>query len=89
MIVERLNISLIIKTYWLIIQKVPTNFYKFSYEDFGKYEFHINDTKIKLKRVLYSPDVTINIISAIELAKIGIKTITEPLNKDSNIVKLM
>jgi len=61
---------------------------KFSYDGFGEYEFQINDTKIKLKRVLYSPDVTRNIISAIELAKIGIKTITEPLNKNSNIVKL-
>ena len=38
--------------------------------------------------MFYSPDVTRNIIIAIELAKIGIKTITEPLNKDSNIVKL-
>jgi len=61
---------------------------KFSYEGFGEYEFQINDKKIKLKRVLYSPDITRNIISAIELAKTGIKTITEPLNKESNIVKL-
>ena len=61
---------------------------KITYEGYGEYELKINNTTIKLNRVLYSPDITRNIISAIELAKIGIKTITEPLNNNKNIVKL-
>jgi len=50
--------------------------------------FIINDTTIKLNLVLHSPNITRNIISSIKQTKICIKSITEPLNNNSNIIKL-
>jgi len=58
----------------------------FTYEGYGEYEFKIKDRKYHLKRVLYSKEITKNIISAIELAKIGIKAFT---TFENNKVKLL
>jgi len=47
------------------------------FEGHGEFEFTINNHYFKFKRVLYSKDATKNIISWIEWAKHGIKTLTE------------
>jgi len=47
------------------------------FEGHGEFEFTINSHYFKFKRVLYSKDATKNIISWIEWAKHGIKTLTE------------
>eukprot|EP00833_Pecoramyces_ruminatium_P007370 jgi/Orpsp1_1/1181402/evm.model.c7180000077088.1 len=53
-----------------------------TFEGHGEFHFFINSHKIILKRVLYSKDVSKNMISGVELAKIGIKAITEDINED-------
>jgi len=55
------------------------------FEGYGEFHFFINSHKIILKRVLYSKEVSRNIISGIELAKIDIKALTE---RSDNRVKL-
>jgi len=47
------------------------------FEGHGEFHFFINSHKIVLKRLLYSKEVSRNIISGIELAKIDIKALTE------------
>ena len=48
-----------------------------TFEGHGEFHFYINDYKIILDRVLYSKNVTRNIISGPELSKTGIKTLSD------------
>jgi len=60
-----------------------------TFEGYGEFSFFINNYKIILKRVLYSKDVAKNMISGVELAKLGIKTLTESINNDTVKITLM
>ena len=53
------------------------------FEEYGEFHLNINSHKIILKRVLYSKDVSRNMLSGVELAKIHIKAITD-VTKDNN-----
>jgi len=57
-----------------------------AFEGYGEFHFYINSTKIILKRVLYSKEVTRNIISGIELAKTNVSAVT---TKDSNLKRIL
>jgi len=54
------------------------------FEGYGEFHGFINNHRITFKRVLYSKDVSRNIISGIELAKMDIKAITEK-DKDNSV----
>jgi len=47
------------------------------FEGYGKAELTINKRKVILERVYYPKDVVKNMISGVELAKIGIKSLLE------------
>jgi len=61
---------------------------KCTFDGYGETILNINNYKIKLNRVLYSKDVTKNMISGIELAKIGIKVIIEEINNNVTLKML-
>jgi len=56
-----------------------------TFEGYGEFHFYINSHRIVLKRVLYSKEVSRNLLSGVELAKMNIKAITD-IDKDKNVV---